>query len=296
MLVLLVLMMEHALGAKDIDSMDSPYESLTSFPKSFRQIHIPKTAGTSTRIELNSRFNLDLQWNEMPYVKRFDPKSFNFVFLREPCKHVYSQFLECKYDTWGRDVTQHTSFPRDSIDEAGMREWVNFFHDDWHPEKGDFNGYNPWNIQTRYLTTDYLTMQDAHYLSPIDLKEPSIAIAWNNLRSLDFVGCVDYYKESMCALNFVLDGTFFEGCVCNEHNATLKRKTHGVPKHSIEDLDETTIAKIHNMTTSDAKLYKRFLKSFFRKILQLEEELNVQIMCRKNKEQIEEYLSQSGGE
>lgn len=207
------------------------------------------------------------------------------MFLREPCKHVYSQFIECKYAAWGQRRTNNTSFPRQSQDAAGMRAWVNFFYDDWYPEKGDFNCYNPWNMQTRYLATP-----DAHHLSTIDLKEPNVAIALKNLRNLDFVGCVDYYKESMCALNFVLNGTLYEGCVCGEHEADLAHETHNVPKHSIEDLNETTIAKIDNMTTSDAKLYKRFLESFLWKILQLEEKLNVQIMCGKNKENIEEYL------
>jgi len=276
-LVLFVLMMEHALGAKDVYFMDSPFEPLTSFPKSFRHIHIPKTAGTSTRRELNNRFNLDLRWNEDPYLNRFNPSSFNFVFLREPRKHVYSQFLECKYAKWGKQQTNLTTFPRDSTDEAGMREWVNFFLNDWHPDKGDFNCYNPWNMQTRYLGT-----RDAHHLSTIDLKEPSVAIAENHLRNLNFVGLVDYYKESMCALNFVLDGSFFEGCMCNEHEVNLTRETHGIPKHSIEDLDETTIASIDKMTTSDAKLYKRFRELFRLKILQLEDEMNVQIMCLKN--------------
>jgi len=286
MSVLLVLMMEHALKANDIDSMESPFESLTSFPKSLRLIHIPKTAGHTTLHELNSRFNVHLHHKERPYLEYFNSSSFNFVFLREPRKHVYSQFLECKYDWWGKKVTANTSFPRDSIDAIGMREWVNFFHDDWHPKKGDFHCYNPWNMQTRYLAT-----RDAHHLSTIDLKEPSVAIAEKNLRNLDFVGCVDYYKESMCALSFVLDGTFFEGCVCSENKVNFTHLTHGVPKHSIEDLDETTIAKIDNMTTSDAKLYKRFLKSFLWKILQLEEELDIQIMCKENKEKTEDYLS-----
>ena len=281
--VLLVLMMEHALIANDIDS---PFESLTSFPKSFRQIHIPKTAGFSTRHELNNRFNIHLPHMERTYLEYFNRSSFNFVFLREPRKHVYSQFLECKYGGWGKAATAHTSFPRDSIDTVGMREWVNFFHDDWHPKKGDFHCYNPWNMQTRYLAT-----RDAHHLSTIDLKEPSVAIAEKNLRNLDFVGCVDYYKESMCALSFVLDGTFFEGCVCSENKVNFTHLTRGVPKHSIEDQDETTIAKIDNMTTSDAKLYKRFLKSFLWKILQLEEELDITIMCKENKEKTEDYLS-----
>jgi len=281
MMVLFLLMMEHALLAEDIDSWHTTFESLTSFPKSFRQIHIPKTAGTSTRKELNSRFNLSMPWQENSYKQYFSPSSFNFVFLREPCKHVYSQFLECKYDPWGKNQTAHTSFPRDSKDADGMREWVNFFYDDWHPEKGDFNCYNPWNMQTRYLA-----LWDTHHLSTILHKEPSVATAESNLRSLDFVGCVDYFKESMCALNFVLNGTLFEGCLCNENEANLIHETHQVPKHSIEDLDETTIARIKNMTTSDEKLYKRFVKSFLWKILKLEEDLNVVIMCRKSKEKI----------
>ena len=75
----------------------------------------------------------------------------NFIFtvLRAPRAHVISQFLECRYDKWGIKVTKQTAFPREGTDPADFKLWLKHFAQGWEPSMGDFNCYNPTNMQAR---------------------------------------------------------------------------------------------------------------------------------------------------
>ena len=112
-------------------------------------------------------------------------QNFNFGFLRNPRKHVYSQFLECKYDNWGKGRTKDTNFPRNATDPEDMADWVSFFHDDWNVTKGCFNTYNPINMQSRWFVCNYgnpAKVVDEFYLTP------NIDHAITHAENLDFLG------------------------------------------------------------------------------------------------------------
>ena len=49
----------------------------------------------------------------------------NFAsFFRKPDEHVYSLYLECKYDKWGQQITNHTDFPRDPTEDITRGSWA----------------------------------------------------------------------------------------------------------------------------------------------------------------------------
>lgn len=77
--------------------------------KTIRLLHIPKTAGFTLLRAWNKLFpDAKIEQHEACYETYVNPNYFNTVFLRNPLDHVFSQFLECKYDDWGRDVTKNT--------------------------------------------------------------------------------------------------------------------------------------------------------------------------------------------
>ena len=103
-----------------------------------RYIHIPKTAGESFMqdsvnflpTETMLRGNGERTMEETRQWKYERTKL--TVFLRHPWKHVLSQFLECKYDLWGRMVTRRTGFPGKDKETttAGFSEWLEHFLSD----------------------------------------------------------------------------------------------------------------------------------------------------------------------
>ena len=90
------------------------------------------------------------------------------VFLRDPYRHVLSQYMECKYDTWGQQVTRGTGFPgTHKMEEVlgGFEEWVRHFVKGKAilGGRGAYNCYNPWNMQARYLSVKGV----AHFIDKI---------------------------------------------------------------------------------------------------------------------------------
>ena len=97
-------------------------------------VHIPKTAGMSFRYTINKEGDFDVQHTELCFKELFHDyrKSsrqlpFTLSFFRAPRPHVYSQFLECKYDSWGKRVTSRTRFPRHNSDKKDFETWVDHF-------------------------------------------------------------------------------------------------------------------------------------------------------------------------
>ena len=74
---------------------------------------------------------------------------FLVAMLRAPRDHVLSQYLECRYDAWGKRMTRGTGFPLNGTNEgAGFKSWLaHFSSPKWRPWHGDFNCYNPINMQ-----------------------------------------------------------------------------------------------------------------------------------------------------
>ena len=222
-------------------------------------IHIPKCAGASLIAEYfkflpgsthKTAKNPTGFWPPMPQGTNFEnciaidvrdrPTSARLVFLRSPFTHVFSQYTECRFDSWGKKVTSaYPEFPRDDsrplLDEFG--QWVAFFIRQqrykqqngkplpvvhvWHNKNTNqsvesnkttavalaLGCYNPRNMQARHMTCE------AHAHAPLNahFRQPgapliNVESALQNLhRSVAYVGIVELASTSLCL--FVLQAT-----------------------------------------------------------------------------------------
>merc|ERR1712032_792559 len=81
------------------------------------------------------------------------------AYLRKPLGHVYSQFLEFKYDPWGKKkIRGHETYFKN------VTTWLKYFKGG--TVKDDFGCYHPYNMQTRAFTCKgNLKKQGAHHYS-----------------------------------------------------------------------------------------------------------------------------------
>lgn len=229
------------------------------------------------------------------YVSKFkDPTVQNVaMFLRHPIKHIYSQFLECKYDSWGRRVTNQTEFPRRnmSMPYDGFEQWIDHFLG--QPRLKEklkspknfssfaFNCYNPWNMQSRYLASPLYHARGPHFACAWHLV-PNADVASLNLAKVNFIGLVDFFQESLCVFRFMAGaGIEKDRCSCGGpgplRNAT--RVTHGVPKHSLQDLSPEVTAKAARMAQADLKAALQAVERFQSQLSRVRKATGVRIIC-----------------
>ena len=219
------------------------------------------------------------------------------VFLRDPMSHVLSQFLECKYDSWGRKVTNHTGFPGyDDLNDPleGFDEWVRHF--DQLKTNGTKVGYNstyrcydPHNMQSRYFATQQRS--SPHNANNMADRWPNIDIARKRLDRVQVVGIVEYYPASLCLFEYFAGGHQFltQGCqVCHGGQLdvvkSLIHEAHHVPSHSIDSISDVTRIMIQNMTAIDLQFYESGRDMFQRQVDQLREETGIDLLCRGHSE------------
>ena len=280
------------------------------FKGSLLHMHIPKCAGASLNRELSWKCK-DFKFfsNEVchDYLKREEKnmiEKFNFTknifttMLRDPIAHVYSQYLECKYDKWGKTVTYNTSFPRDYSDIEGFDLWLDHFNETWNIKRGFFKCYIPYNAQTRAFTC---TGGNNHYLTYtskfIDYKindplYPDIDIAMNNSLQFHAIGFVEYYDASICLFLYKLYDQLNEECqnLCNKNNIVNEdnnnnnnnkvfHERHNVPEHNTSSLSPSIINKIERLTKNDNILYNNLLQRFLNDIKYIENKYSAKLLC-----------------
>jgi hypothetical protein len=237
----------------------TPY--VTTIPsKHWTFVHIPKTAGDSFMKDSPQHMPIgaSLQGNFEDSLRSTNRTWPLMVFFRDPTNHVLSQFLECKYDTWGQRQTKGTGFPGYIPNNAaannankssneytnvlqGFDEWVQHFvyhacHPDaWKPQyytlnppppgqeqhygqRVGFNCYDPVNMQSRYMTM----AEGGHYASHPYHRFPNATDAIQAMSSaFAVVGIVEYYAASVCLWEYHAGGRQFltRSCqVCVENN------------------------------------------------------------------------------
>jgi len=267
-------------------------------------IHIPKTAGESAMT--GARAHLlrcqTLRGNEEhPYLhtntnQQLDAEpnhKLSFVLLRDPAAHLLSQFLECKYDAWGKQVTKGTEFPGyDTTDKVmdGFDDWVAHFASS--PGRFEANGmyafrcYDPWNLQTRFMAAN--TTYTVHYHRSEATLRPSLENARANLRGAKLlVGITEHFAASMCLLEHrASGGGLTRACrTCDPEAHTLatkmNRETHGVPPHSFDMVtNETTLRHVRTLTELDQQLYDYALTIFHEEIDSVYNETGIDLLCR----------------
>ena len=181
--------------------------------QNYTLIHIPKTAGASFLVESPRHMprGTTLRGNrEKPFLatKPSVPSAASMVILlRDPIKHVLSQFLECKYAPYGQQVTKGTGFPLGSNNNnnsgiyGGFEEWIDHFrskNESTFGKKGAYHCYDPSNMQTRFLVND----RGAHFVRNASELNPSLDQAKLHLESIGLVGISDYYDASVCLLEY----------------------------------------------------------------------------------------------
>ena len=190
----------YAPGAAVLEGLSFDAEAKARAHDRYRHVHIPKIAGTAFRgmAETLLPHGSTLATAEKCYCTKpaLDGAAPVITFVRAPVAHVVSQFMMCKYSTWGR--THADAPPLDEDDAAGLARWLARATSD----PGAETCYDPLNMQTRYLTcrnerfSRSFNPRDGHLRVPG--YDGMLADASARLAAFHFVGVAELYHESAC--------------------------------------------------------------------------------------------------
>jgi len=202
---------------------------------------------------------------------RVIPNSFVATLFREPREHVMSQYMECAFDYyWTAPTRDEGGVPGSrrggSFAEKDFTAWLRHFQA-WQPDMGDYNCYNPWNMQTRQMICTSADQASPHHVHDGEATEPPVP----ELEQLDFVGVTELYDESWCLLNWQLDGSLPDMCTCEymgrgrpEKQSAARwhggevNEAHGTGPHpKADELGKSARELVDLVTASDRVLYSR---------------------------------------
>ena len=289
-----------------------------------RFIHVPKTGGVSLLSQLDATGDAvsgaDINAGSGRYEQCLDllytPGAFHMVMLREPRGHVFSQFLECRFDpSWGTTMTRYTGFPWSGTVTHDFEAWLDHFGTNWTAKSGDFNCYNPWNMQARILTCveddqhaarerperlDALPKTShAHHVfdDALASTKPNTTVALTHMYATQFVGITELYQESWCLLQYMLHGKLpDEGCGCGRKaatawismRATVKKhagregevhEDHSVPIHNVTALPASVLAKMDAITEVDQHVFRSAALRLIQQVQKVEAETGRRLLC-----------------
>lgn len=273
------------------DKSWSPYEWLRirapQKPALFH-MHIPKAAGISfIRDALAFIPNgTGFYSAEACYNKYATRKAFGFkreglhtdgivTMLRDPREHVFSQYVECADDTWGRKAVREEGRPL--LKE--FRSWLRHFAYNFTTD--DLGCYHPFNMQTRA----FLCQGHLHHLNSIEeLKQTTdLNLAIRRLKATFFVGLTEHYQESMCLLYEKVTNQLPEWCNCEERELWGKyvpqHESHKTRSHSLAELSSMELNMVDNLTELDRKLYKEAQRRFLLDVQGVEERHHTRVLC-----------------
>jgi hypothetical protein len=305
-----------------------PYKrTQTLNPKGkFSFVHISKAAG-STWIRTLLNLHLDTcpdkeAGQEYPVWyqnnKICTGSDHHMLSLRSPRHHVWSLFTECKYDAWGKKVTNGLGFPRSgnsaTHDEKDFDKWLRHFLPMDFRHQDNYKCYHPANFQTRYLESH---VSGAHGVVNRPKNETrfegNLTLAYETYWEQEFVAVVEMHHESLCLLYHRLGQEaprmakqyLDSQCVCpkpmtadtNLKNVHVVHHENG-HRNELRDLPLPILEKIAILTAVDQKLYILALGEIVREIAWLESRLGLdrRVLCDDVLETLEpqlEYLNVS---
>lgn len=257
-------------------------------------VHIAKTAGSSLRVDLFRRLHIAVNHTQFCFgeLHRRPVCSGRLVtMLRSPREHVLSQYLECRFDGWGQNVTRGKHFPKSSSDfYLDFERWVHHFASrglmGTTGPPNDFGCYNPINFMTRQLACSRPGAAEVgpnHHLP--DPSNITLRVAMDNLRRVDAFGLTELYEASWCVLAHKLHGTLPGECKhdCQAERGAAKKAfthvTHGVPPHSVSSVPAAVLREVDAITATDIDLYRIGVILFLAEVSQLEARYSTTIIC-----------------
>ena len=152
--------------------------------------------------------------------------------------------------------------------------------------------YNPWNMQTRYLTQAFnpafqlsedwknLCQYECHFVT--ETFEPSVETAKSVLTNqIYFVGIIDLYVETLCLLQWNIHKTVPQTCACGGAGPLeqLTHTNHNVPDHDIADVAPDLFRNVKKLIQKDLKLYAIVLDRFEEELHIASQKTGVQMVC-----------------
>lgn len=277
-------------------STTTVYSKLTVAPFQFignrteiRIVHIAKTAGTSFYTEVNDHHvfpkipHTEKCYNFM--VGKYNRHRHYFIsFFREPRAHVFSQYLECKYDNWGKEVTAQTSFPHGKTDAEGFSAWIDHFHSSWNQHddgvvkltNDNYNCYLPYNFQLRTFAKS--CTKEPHNFNGTSSFQEELPDVLRGLNTLDMLGITEYYGATMCMFWYYTKQAHIWQNEC-ANNSTVKHQQikHNVPPHNPDQLDSVTLTKVDELTRLDRIVYRFALYRFLENVKLYEKMTNTSL-------------------
>ena len=259
-----------------------------SAPAHLVHVHIPRAAGASVMNAAPSVLPVgttligsgeSAAWSAATHA-RLGEGGRLMTFLRFPPSLALSQFLYCKFQLRRRRRGRKSDFPSRTPGEArgplgGLVPWASHF-----PSNSSFGCYDPTDVQFRFVAGSG-NARSALGLSP----RATVARALGFLeRDFFFVGIVELFSESLCALAFATAGTLPPGChgCDDDEEKRPRRRTHSLKKTrniSVASLDARQRAALDRITRKDAVLYLAALRGFRRRLDAVERTTGVALAC-----------------
>lgn len=249
--------------------------------------HVPKTGGVSFSIDLVEDFGLvgcfgrnvrkpyaNATWamehgkcnygnTEGDYghsLLKFPSAPRNLLLLRDPVKHVVSQYSHCQMESdikkWGH---------KRATLEDWLQHWLDAVHGDEKTRKKGLEKalsichYLPENMQTRKLCDGYeKNYKDKRGFTIDECRETALT----HVRDAWHVGHLEEYDRGLCLISLRKSGKANKHCHCTVPAKTFGvKKNHNAHSKSVKVNDRTT-AMIANLTAADLVVWRAAVARF----------------------------------
>lgn len=214
--------------------------------KKLNFMHIPKTGGVSF---YNDMKKLGIKFTSVSpggNEKCFPGKE--YTMLRDPRTHVLSQYVMCRYSKWGK-TKRVQSLWTDEIDMFhGFEIWLDYFMNN----TDNLGCYYPYNLQTRALLCGKNNKPHT-YSDKIDY---NVDDAFANLKKLKYgYGILEQYDMSLCKFLNRFGRAMPDWCTNGKSKPKNSKVSHGVPKHSYDNVPSRIKNKAEYFIQHDLRLY-----------------------------------------